>query len=88
MTTLSFTQHPSSVGETYGQHLRSALSFSFSMISGGLACMVHGVFPFLFTNTGSSKIRSLHERMVLNRTRSTSRADMEQTPTRVSVLTD
>jgi hypothetical protein len=68
LTSVSFTQHPSAVGETYRQHLQSALSFSFGMISGGVACFVHGIFPFLFTNTGSSMIRRLHERMVLNRT--------------------
>jgi hypothetical protein len=69
MPSLSFTAHPATVGETYGEHLRSALGFSFTMICGGLACLVHGVFPFLFTNTGSSKIRSLHERMIRNRSK-------------------
>ncbi len=67
MSSLSFTEHPATVGESYFQHLRTAFSFSFGMICGGLACLVHGVFPFLFTTTGSSKIRSLHERMVLHR---------------------
>jgi Family of unknown function (DUF6356) len=69
MQNLSFTEHPATVGETYLQHLRSAAGFSFRMIGAGLACLVHGVFPFLFTTTGSSAIRSLHERLVLNRAR-------------------
>lgn len=63
----SFTEHPRSVGETYLQHLHSAWSFSAAMIGGGLACFVHGLFPFLCTTTGSSAIRRLHERMVVNR---------------------
>jgi hypothetical protein len=69
MGRLSFTEHPASVGETYGAHLRSACSFSASMIAGGLACLVHAIFPFLFVSTGSSTIRELHDRMVITRTR-------------------
>jgi hypothetical protein len=69
MPNLSFTEHPATVGETYLEHLRSAAGFSFQMIGAGLACLVHGVFPFLFTATGSSAIRSLNERLVLNRAR-------------------
>jgi hypothetical protein len=30
------------------------------MIGGGLACLVHGIFPFLFSQTGSRTIRELH----------------------------
>ncbi|MGB7309771.1 MAG: DUF6356 family protein [Candidatus Acidiferrales bacterium] len=66
---LSFTEHPATVGETYGQHFQTALGFSLSMIGGGLACLVHAVFPFLFETTGSAAIRSLHERMIAHRSR-------------------
>jgi hypothetical protein len=68
MTTL-FTQHPSDVGETYSEHLVHASGFGFRMILGGLACVLHGIFPFLFVKTGSRQISSLHDRMVLNRTK-------------------
>jgi Family of unknown function (DUF6356) len=67
MRTVSFTEHPETVGETYIEHLQVAAGFSFQMICGGLACLVHGVFPFLFTTTGSSVIRRLHEQLVLHR---------------------
>lgn len=70
MSYLSFTEHPHAVGETYLQHLRSAWSFSGSMIVGGLACFLHGLFPFLCTSTGSATIRRLHDRMVVHRVRS------------------
>ena len=69
MADLSFTNHPRSVGESYGEHMRSAWSFSAAMIGGGLACFVHGLFPFLCTTTGSSTVRRLHDRMVVNRMR-------------------
>ncbi len=64
-----FTDHPDSVGETYGQHFAVACSFGGAMLRGGLACLLHGAFPFLCTSTGSSTVRRLHERMVVNRVR-------------------
>jgi len=64
---VSFTEHPASVGENYFEHLLKASGFAFSMIGGGLACLVHAFLPFLFTRTGSGVIRSLHDRMVVNR---------------------
>ncbi len=64
-----FTDHPASVGETYGQHLLMATAFGARMVAAGCACLLHGVFPWLFRTTGSDAIRALHERMVLNRTR-------------------
>jgi hypothetical protein len=64
---ISFTEHPSHVGETYTEHFCVAMSFSLAMIGGGLACAVHALLPFLFTTTGSQTIRRLHDRMVANR---------------------
>jgi hypothetical protein len=64
-----FTDHPASVGETYGQHLLMAFGFGARMVAAGCACLLHGVFPWLFRTTGSDAIRALHERMVLHRTR-------------------
>ena len=51
-----FTEHPASVGETYGEHLVMASGFGFRMILGGMACLIHGLLPFLFVKTGSSQI--------------------------------
>jgi len=65
----SFTAHPASVGETYAQHLCSACRFSASMISAGIACFVHGLFPFVFVSTGSSTVRKLYGNMIKNRVR-------------------
>jgi hypothetical protein len=65
----AFTGHPASVNETYVEHLGSAWSFAFRMIGAGIACFLHGLLPFLFSSTGSSAIRELHERMVANRVR-------------------
>ncbi|QGN55830.1 DUF6356 family protein [Novosphingobium sp. Gsoil 351] len=59
--------HPASVGETYGEHFRHATGFGLRMVLGGLACIAHGVLPFLFVRTGSRQITTLHERMVVSR---------------------
>ena len=64
-----FTDHPASVGETYGEHLAMASGFGLRMIAGGLACLVHGLLPFLFVRTGSAQIAQLHDTMVANRRR-------------------
>lgn len=64
-----FREHPASVGETYFEHLGMALGFGLVMIRGGLACLIHALFPFLFTATGRSTIESLHRRMVTHRDR-------------------
>ena len=55
LTTL-FTDHPKSVDETYGEHLVMASSFGLRMILGGIACLIHGLLPFLFVKTGSQQI--------------------------------
>lgn len=70
-----FTEHPASVGETYGEHMGQAFSFGVPMILAGLACLVHGILPFLFTTTGSRTIRDLHGRMVANRVRRPAQQD-------------
>jgi hypothetical protein len=62
-----FTKHPASVGETYFEHLGSAGGFGSRMIIAGLACLVHGIFPFLFQRTGSTTISTLYQRMVVGR---------------------
>ncbi|MFO0998576.1 MAG: DUF6356 family protein [Alphaproteobacteria bacterium] len=59
-----FTSHPASVGESYGEHFAYATTVGGRMVLGGLACMIHGLFPFLFTRTGSRTILALHHRIM------------------------
>ena len=65
----AFTEHPASVGESYGEHMGQALGFGSRMVLAGLACLIHGVLPFLFVRTGSRAIAELNDRMVINRRR-------------------
>jgi hypothetical protein len=67
-TPLNFlTDHPASVGESYFGHMRSASGFGIRMIGGGIACLLHGFFPFVFEKTGSGQITLLYDRMVTHR---------------------
>lgn len=63
----AFNDHPASVGESYLAHLHTAWWFSAEMLIGAAACLVHGVFPFLFTRTGSQQVSRLHEAMIAHR---------------------
>ena len=67
--TSRFTAHPQSVGETYAEHLGTAMWFGLRMMFAGFACVVHGVLPFMFVRTGSRAITELNDRMVANRRR-------------------
>lgn len=63
MSSNPFTHHPHEVGESYGQHFGHAMWFGVRMIGGGLACMVHAVFPFLCVRTGSQTMDRLHAKL-------------------------
>jgi len=65
----AFSEHPRSVGETYFEHLGTATRFSGALALAALACLVHGLLPFLFVSTGSRQVRRLHEAMITHRTR-------------------
>jgi hypothetical protein len=58
-----FTDHPHSVDETFFEHFFVATGFGTKMILGGIACCLHGFFPFAFTTTGSRTVRALYEKM-------------------------
>ena len=64
-----FVEHPHTVGESYFEHLQAASGFGSRMILSGIACLLHGLLPFLFVRTGSAAVTELHDRMVANRAR-------------------
>lgn len=64
-----FTEHPATVGETYGEHFVTASGFSISMLKAAFCCGVHALLPFAFEKTGSECITELYDRMVTNRSR-------------------
>lgn len=58
-----FTEHPASVGETYAEHMRVALSFAGPLAKGAAGAFVHAFLPFLCTKTASLTVKALNERM-------------------------
>jgi hypothetical protein len=58
-----FLDHPRAIGESYGQHARTAFRFGVRMTLGGLACMVHAVIPGLFVKTASRTVVQLDAEM-------------------------
>lgn len=63
----AFTEHPASVGESYFGHLLQAAGFGLRMIVAGLACVLHGLLPFLCVTTGSEAMAALHAEMAARR---------------------
>jgi hypothetical protein len=55
-----FTEHPASVGESYGEHFVQATRFGARLMFSGVACMVHAVLPILFVRTASNNVTHLH----------------------------
>ena len=63
----AFRDHPATVGETYFEHMRSALGFAVTMIGAAICCAIHAFLPFLFERTGSTAIDELYRRMIRQR---------------------
>ncbi len=59
-----FSEHPASVGESYGEHARVALSFAVELAKAAVVCLIHAILPFLFTRTASAILSRLYGRMV------------------------
>lgn len=57
-----FTDHPNSIGESYFEHFCFAFKFGAQMMIGGLACILHSIFPFLCKTTASDYLLKMtHE---------------------------
>ena len=58
-----FTDHPSTVNETYFGHMRFALGFGCWLAVAAMAAVVHAVIPALCETTASRILGRLTERM-------------------------
>lgn len=58
-----FLDHPHAFGESYRQHQRRALHFGTSMITAGVACLIHALVPAVFVRTASRRVQSLYDEM-------------------------
>lgn len=53
--------HLREVGESYGQHLWQTVKYAFLFVGLATIILIHGLVPFILTNTASNKIKSLNE---------------------------
>ena len=51
-----FIDHPEATGETYLQHLAFTIVMAGRLVLVGFVLLAHGIFPFLFTRTGSHQL--------------------------------
>ena len=58
-----FTEHPRSIGETYGEHAGHALYIGTRMILAGTACLLHALLPGLFVRTASAAVEDIRALM-------------------------
>jgi hypothetical protein len=58
-----FLEHPRSVGQTYWQHMRTALSFAWRLAIAMVCVAVHALVPGLFPRTASGIVSNLHRCM-------------------------
>ena len=56
-----FTEHPSSLNETYIQHMGQAMCISYRAFKISMTAFVHALFPFMFVRTTGDNITDLHE---------------------------
>jgi len=68
--------HLNNVGESYFQHMRQALSFTWAMLTASLCCLIHAFIPSVFEKTGSRVVTRLYDRMVVNRLELTAASKM------------
>lgn len=54
-----FTDHPQSVGESYGEHFAKASGFGVTLIRAGGACLLHALFPAVHEQTASRAVIAL-----------------------------
>lgn len=58
-----FLDHPAKVNETYFQHMRFAIGFSFWLGVAACAALIHAVIPVMCETTASRILKRLHARI-------------------------
>jgi hypothetical protein len=54
-----FTDHPATVGESYGEHMMFAWRFSFRLFKAASKAFLHGLLPFAFETSASDEVKTL-----------------------------
>ena len=62
-----FTEHPSSIGETYFEHFLVAISFSFKLLITSFAAFIHAFLPFFFKTFASKQIKEMNKKLTIRK---------------------
>jgi hypothetical protein len=62
-----FWDHPRSLGMGWAEHGIGAVTIGARMVGAGLACIIHGAVPGVFTETAGRTVKSLHDHMIRRR---------------------
>ena len=58
-----FTEHPRSLGMSWGSHAAGAAGIAARLIGAGFACMIHAIVPAWFTETAGRTVTTMYEHM-------------------------
>lgn len=61
LPTQKFSEHPATVGETYGEHCRFAFGIATQLAAAAGAAAIHAVYPPAFETTASERIKALND---------------------------
>jgi len=75
-----FLDHPSSVNETYFEHLVQAMLISLNLLKLSITALTHAIFPFLFIETTSLNIEKLNNKTSKRRKKTVSSSALSKDP--------
>ena len=55
------TEHLRSINKSYYVHLKDAFYYGLRLLIGGLAAIIHAIFPFILTSVASDTVNDLHK---------------------------
>ena len=58
-----FTEHPRSLGMSWGAHAAGAVGIAARLIGAGMACLVHAIVPGWFTETAGRTVTAMYQHM-------------------------
>jgi hypothetical protein len=58
-----FSEHPRSLGMSWGSHAAGAVGISLRLIGAGVACLIHALVPAWFTQTAGKTVTKMYDDM-------------------------
>ena len=55
------TEHLNEINKSYFVHFKDAFYYGLRLLIGGLAAIIHAIFPFILTSLASDTVKDLHK---------------------------